>query len=243
MENAIVPIADIERMGMAIAKSGLFGMKTPEQAIALMLIANAEGLHPAVAARDYDVIQGRPALKAKAKLGRFQKSGGKFRWLKRTDTECSAEFSHPACPDPVVISWDIARSATAGLGGKDNWKKYPRQMLSARVISEGVDATYPDAGGNMYVPEEVQDFDEPIKAPIREVKAEVIEPVKPIDPILPKVDMFADFCNKVSLCESSTELSKIGDEIKANKTNISDIKTLHDLYTIRKSELSEVNNA
>jgi hypothetical protein len=54
-------------MASAIAKSGLFGMKTPDQALALMLIAQAEGMHPAIAARDYHVIQadqrlrGRPA--------------------------------------------------------------------------------------------------------------------------------------------------------------------------------------
>lgn len=152
-------VSDIERMGQAIAASGLFGMKTPAQAIALMLIAQAEGQHPALAARDYDIIQGRPALKAKAKLARFQKSGGKFEWVTRTDTECSASFSHPACPKPVTISWDMEMAKEAGLGGKDTWKKYPRQMLSARVISEGVDATFPDAGGMMYVPEEVADFE------------------------------------------------------------------------------------
>ena len=52
MTTSLVPIADIERMAVAVAKSGLFGMKTPEQAIALMLIAQAEGMHPAIAARE-----------------------------------------------------------------------------------------------------------------------------------------------------------------------------------------------
>lgn len=59
MSNALVPMNVIEKMGTAIAKSGLFGMKTPDQAVALMLIAQAEGMHPAIAARDYHVIQGR----------------------------------------------------------------------------------------------------------------------------------------------------------------------------------------
>ena len=68
--NALVPYNDIERMGSAIAKSGLFGIKTPEQAIALMLIAQAEGMHPAIAARDYHVISNRPTLKADAMLAR-----------------------------------------------------------------------------------------------------------------------------------------------------------------------------
>ena len=95
MSNDLVPIGDIERMASAIAKSGLFGMKTPEQAVALMLIAQAEGMHPAIAARDYHVIQGRPALKADAMLARFQTAGGKVNWEAYTDEAVTGVFSHP----------------------------------------------------------------------------------------------------------------------------------------------------
>ena len=48
-ELMIHSIPDVERMAIAIAKSGLFGAKSPEQAFALMLIAQAEGRHPAEA--------------------------------------------------------------------------------------------------------------------------------------------------------------------------------------------------
>ena len=74
--NEIVALQDIERAGSYIAKSGLFGVKTPEQAIALMLVAQAEGRNPFEAARDYHIIQGRPALKADSILARFQQAGG-----------------------------------------------------------------------------------------------------------------------------------------------------------------------
>ena len=94
--NALVPYNDIERMGSAIAKSGLLGIKTPEQAIALMLIAQAEGMHPAIAARDYHVISNRPTLKADAMLARFLQAGGKVSWVTLTNDEVSATFSHPA---------------------------------------------------------------------------------------------------------------------------------------------------
>ena len=76
----LVPVADIERMALAVAKSGLFGVRTADEAMALMLIAQAEGQHPAIAARDYHIIQGRPALKADAMLARFQNSGGKVEY-------------------------------------------------------------------------------------------------------------------------------------------------------------------
>lgn len=154
----MIPMADLERMAEAITQSGLFGIKTVQQALSLMLIAQAEGLHPALAARDYDIIQGKPALKSKAKLARFQRVGGIVKWIVRTDTSAMAEFSHPSSSAPITVEWNMDMAAKAGLAGKDTWKKHPRQMLSARVISEGVDATYPDAGSLMYVPEELQDM-------------------------------------------------------------------------------------
>jgi len=155
----LVPYQDMERMAMAIAKSKLFGMKTPEEAIALMAIAQAEGMHPATAARDFHVIQGRPALKADAMLARFQAAGGKVRWVEYTDQRVCGEFSHPA-GGTVEIDWDWKRAMAAGLTNKDNWKSYPRQMLRARVISEGVRTVFPGANSGLYTVEEVQDMDE-----------------------------------------------------------------------------------
>jgi len=174
MTYALVPIQDIEKMATAIAKSGLFGMKTPEQAVALMLIAQAEGMHPAIAARDYHVIQGRPALKADAMLARFQTAGGKVSWDVYTDAEVKATFSHPS-GGSVTLSWTLAQATRIGLAGKDNWKNYPRAMLRARVISEGIRTVYPGCVVGTYTPEEVQDF-EPAKRPMRDMGAvEVVE--------------------------------------------------------------------
>jgi hypothetical protein len=34
-------------MAASVAKSGMFGCKTPEQAMSLMLMAQADGVHPA----------------------------------------------------------------------------------------------------------------------------------------------------------------------------------------------------
>ena len=61
-------VQDVWKMAQAVARSGLFGMREPEQAMALMLIAQAEGTHPALAARDYHIVDGRPTLKADAML-------------------------------------------------------------------------------------------------------------------------------------------------------------------------------
>lgn len=140
-----------------VAESGLFGMKTAQQALALMLISQAEGRHPALAARDYDIIQGRPSKKAEAMLRDFLSAGGTVEWHTLTDTKAEATFAHPQ-GGSVRISWDMERVKKAGMGGKDMYLKYPRQMLRSRVVSEGVRTVYPAATSGMYVPEEVQDI-------------------------------------------------------------------------------------
>lgn len=155
--NALVPMNEIQAMAAAIAKSGLFGVKTTDQALSLMLIAQAEGRHPALAARDYDIIQGRPAKKTEAMLRDFLEQEGKVEWHKLDDTIADATFSHPA-GGSVRIVWDLKRAAAAGLASRDMWKKYPRPMLRSRVVSEGIRTVCPMATSGMYVPEEIRDM-------------------------------------------------------------------------------------
>jgi hypothetical protein len=156
-------VSDIERMARAFAASKLFGVQNPEQAIALCLIAQAEGRHPASAAQDYHIIQGKPSKKADAMLRDFLAGGGKVEWHALDDTIADATFSHPA-GGTARIAWDMKRAATAQLS-TPMWKKFPRQMLRSRVVSEGVRTVFPMATSGMYVPEEVAEF-EPVKTPL-----------------------------------------------------------------------------
>ena len=157
--NDLIPYDDIEKMASAMVKSGMFG-KTKEQLLSLMLIAQGEGIHPAIAAMEYDVIQGKPAINSRAALSRFQAAGGTIQWLERTDMKASAKFTHPQGGE-LTVEWTMARAGLAGLSEKPNWKKIPAQMLSARVVAEGVRAVYPACLSRMYTVEEVQDFDLP----------------------------------------------------------------------------------
>ena len=153
----LIPYADIERMAKAMLGSRLFGMKNAEEAVALMLIAQAEGQHPAAAAKEYHIVQGRPALKADAMLARFQKAGGSVKWLTYTDQHVAATFSHPQ-GGTITIEWTFDQAKKIGLTSKDNWRNYPRAMLRSRVISEGVRTCFPGVATGTYTVEEVQDM-------------------------------------------------------------------------------------
>lgn len=154
----IVPFTEMRAMAEAVARSGLFGMKTPEQALALMLVAQAEGQHPASVTQDYDIIQGRAVRKTHSVLARFQSAGGRVEWHRLNDEVADATFSHPA-GGSLRLQWTIEQARRIGLAGKDNWKNYPRAMLRARVIAEGVRAVWPAAIGGMLVAEEAADIE------------------------------------------------------------------------------------
>jgi hypothetical protein len=101
-----------------------------------MAIAQAEGRHPVEAARDYDIISGKPAKRAEAMMRDFIQAGGRVEWHSLTDDLADATFTHPQTGS-VRIDWDMKRAQTA-FGKKDMYSKFPRQMLRSRVVSEGV---------------------------------------------------------------------------------------------------------
>lgn len=157
VENAVVPYSEMERMANTVAKSKLFGIQQPEQALALMALCQAEGIHPMTAVRDYHIIQGRPSLKSETMLSRFLASGGKVEWHTLNDTKAEATFSHPA-GGTIKLDWTIERAKQAGLAGKDIWKGYPRAMLRNRLISEGVRTVNPSIVQGVYTPEELENL-------------------------------------------------------------------------------------
>jgi hypothetical protein len=170
---ALVPLSDMQQMAKIGVESNFFGIKKPTEAMALMLIAQAEGKHPATVFSQYHVIQGRPALKADAMLARFQQAGGSVQWTERTDKSCAATFAHPQ-GGKCDIRWTLDDAKRAGLlNGKSNWNQYPRQMLSARVVSEGVRAVFPGVLGGFYTPEEVGQFEPVAEAPTNYVRQEM----------------------------------------------------------------------
>jgi hypothetical protein len=164
-------MAEMRAMAESIAKSGMFGIRTADQALVLMALSQAEGRHPVLAARDFHIIQGTPAKKAEAMLRDFLSAGGKVQWHELTDAAAEATFSHPQGGE-VRIKWDAARVAQAGLGSNAMHKKFPRQMLRSRVVSEGVRTVWPGATSGMYVPEEASEMRDPI---------DVTPPTAPVD--------------------------------------------------------------
>jgi len=185
----------MQLMAEAIAKSKLFGIQTAEQALALGLLCQAEQRHPAEAARDYHIINGKPSLKSEAMLARFQQAGGKVDWHEYTHESVSGTFSHPQ-GGSLKVSWTMQDATRAGLTGNPTWKKFPRQMLKARCISEAVRGIFPGVLSGLYAPEEVSDI------PVQVVAETAPEPIQvPIQLEAPKEEPLPEQISSVNLMD------------------------------------------
>lgn len=191
------PIQAIEKMGEMIWASGMFGCVKPEQGMVLAMQCLAEGKAPLELAKTYHIIEGKLTMRADAMLGRYLTTGGKVKWLVRSDTEVRAIWSKDGNDVEIASTLEefknngIAMSAKGGL--KDNWRKFPKQMLTARNVSEAVRLLAPQIISGIYTPEEVSDFssqDKPLPKPVEyqriEAKPEVV--VDPAQAVIARLD-------------------------------------------------------
>mgnify|MGYP006272948429 CR=1 FL=1 len=135
-------LKDLETMANVVARSGLFGVKDPTQAMALMLLCQSDGLHPMQACRQYHVIQGRASMTSQTMMSRFLQSGGRQELHEVSEEAAEVTLTHPQ-GGAARIRWTMAQAQKAGLTGKDNWKNHPRSMLLRRAQAEAVRAVAP----------------------------------------------------------------------------------------------------
>lgn len=236
-QSIAVSLADMKQMAIAIANSQLFGVKTADQALALMLIAQAEGLHPAVAARDYDIIQGRPSKKSEAMQRSFLSSGGSIEWHTLDDTIADATFSHPQ-GGKIRIAWNMERAKKAGLYDKKDsmYVKYPRQMLRSRCLSEGIRTIWPMATGGVYAPEEIEDavvVDVPAPKSGGVLDRVVAEAAAQAVPQAQS----AVFRDRIAAASTEAELMAIGGEIATANMIVDEQMELRNIFRSRLKQL------
>jgi len=153
------PMQAIKTLGLSIFKSGIFGLDKPEQGEILAMQCMVEKKSPLELARTYHFIQGQLAIRSDALLAKFQQAGGTVAWTERTDEKVKATFRKGTSSADIVADMKeyVGNGTALGKDGKlkDNWKKWPRRMLTARAISEGVRLIAPECCFGTYVVEEL----------------------------------------------------------------------------------------
>lgn len=131
-------------------------IKTPQQALAIIVTGQELGIGPMEALRSINIIQGKPTMSAQLMLGlAYQRvKGFKCNVTVSNDKECRATFGRSGQSD-YEQSFTIQDAAKMGLTGKDNWNKQAATMLRWRCISAGLRVVAPDAIAGLYTPEEL----------------------------------------------------------------------------------------
>ena len=153
------PMSAIKTLGRSIFLSGIFGLDKPEQGEILAMQCLVEKKSPLELARTYHFIQGQLAIRSDALLAKFHQAGGSVDWTERTDEKVKATFRKGASSADIVADLKEYVGNGTALGKdkqlKDNWKKWPRRMLTARAISEGVRLIAPECCFGTYTVEEL----------------------------------------------------------------------------------------
>ena len=158
------PMSAIKTLGLAIFKSGIFGLDKPEQGEILAMQCMVEKKSPLELARTYHFIQGQLAIRSDALLAKFHQAGGSVDWTERTDEKVTATFRKGTASAAIVADLkEYVGNGTAMTTDKktlqpclkENWKKWPRRMLTARAVSEGVRLIAPECCFGTYTVEEL----------------------------------------------------------------------------------------
>lgn len=154
------PMSAVKVLGSSIFKSGIFGLDKPEQGEILAMQCLVERKSPLELARTYHFINGQLAIKSDALLAKFNQAGGSVNWITRTDELVEAEFTKGTTKAFIKAAMaEYVGNGTAtkpdGKTLKDNWKRWPRRMLTARAISEGVRLIAPECCFGTYTVEEM----------------------------------------------------------------------------------------
>ena len=149
---------NVQRAATALYKSGYFKDATSEAQAIVKVMAGAElGLPPFASMTGINIIQGKPALGSNV-IATLVKNDARYDYRIKscTNTECELVWFENG-KEVGASTFTIAEAATAGLSNKDNWKKYPSDMLFARAISRGARRYAPGifGGSPVYTPEEL----------------------------------------------------------------------------------------
>lgn len=177
-EMALIPVQDVKVMAKAVADGKMFGCKTEAQAMSLMLIAQADGMHPMTALRKYHVLSdGRPSMRSDAMLAGYRQLGGKVKWVTKPDDREKQAGLFEFEGQSVEVAYSFAEAKQANLvRNGSGWTKDPAAMMRARVISRAVRMFTPEVVVGFYTPEEMSDIPAPPNKP-QETASKVVETI------------------------------------------------------------------
>jgi len=151
-EGGELALADL---GSVLAKSGYFSdTRDAAQAIVRVLAGRELGIGPIAAMTGVYIVKGRVAIGANLMAAAVKRSGKyNYKVLEHSDSVCKITFYE----GKEIIGESAFTLADAKKAGTQNLDKFPRNMLFARAMSNGVRWYCPDVFDTaVYTPDELR---------------------------------------------------------------------------------------
>ncbi|WP_343321390.1 hypothetical protein [Sphingobacterium multivorum] len=173
----LLPTNEVMSVAQLFAESGMFtDAKQASQAFVKIMAGQELGIPPFAAMSGVHIIQGKPTIGA-GLIASTVKGSGKYdyRVIEQSEKICSIDFyqGNEKIGNSTFTIDDAKKAQTKNLD------KFPKNMLFARAISNGVKWYCPDVfSGPVYTPEEMNIVDIPhidVKEPVLETSEAVNE--------------------------------------------------------------------
>lgn len=200
-------------------------MRNKPAAVAAAILYGAEiGIGPMQALAKIDIVEGRPAPRAELARALALAAGHEVWVEEQTNTKVTVCGRRRGSTQVQTSTWTLDDAKKAGLAGRANYQKYPRQMLLARASAELVRMAFPDVlGGIAYFAEEL-DGDGPDVPVVQAAAAPVAkgnkrkltaapEPVEPVAEVeeIPEAEIVEDDPTVMSGPQKRMMLAQFGD--------------------------------
>lgn len=144
----------LQKVSEGLFASGLFpNTKNKFGAFAIVQYGRELGIPPMMALRNINIISGQLACSAQLMLSLAIQKGVSIDVLEEGDRGAKLKFKRGS--QEYVSAFTEADAKAANLLGKDNWRKYPRDMYYWRAVAKGVRRICPDAVMGLYTAEEI----------------------------------------------------------------------------------------
>lgn len=147
---------EIKEQASIIVSSGMIPYQRVEQAITIMLMGREYGLGPMRSFQNIYFTGKALAVAPKLKLA-LARGSGLLQKMIIEDGEgfCKVTAIRKDDDTPYGVTYTMDEASKAGLLNKDNWKKYPKNMLRWRAMGYVLDISVPEVVGGLYTPDEL----------------------------------------------------------------------------------------
>lgn len=147
----------LREVSQGLFKSGMFpNAKNEFGAFAIVEYGHELGIPPMMSLKNINIISGQLAVNGQLMLSLAMARGVIYEVKEETDKGCTILFKRQGF-SPYEATFNEKDAQAAGLTGKDNWKKYPKDMYFWRAVAKGVRRIAPEAVMGLYTADEISE--------------------------------------------------------------------------------------